>query len=141
MFVNILKPNQVGLDTLDVYELTSPFPSNIMTIRQQRKRKRTSDEIPIEEWQKRLALAPIDVVTQTLKITIQYYVSIGDENRMDPRRHLKSRFSCLQLPCLHERVASNTFFLSVISERGNTCTQMFVGERLNRWEVYPMTHN
>ena len=28
MFVNISKPNQVELDTLDVYELTSPIPSN-----------------------------------------------------------------------------------------------------------------
>ena len=50
MFVNILKPNQVKLDTLGVYELTSPIPSKVMMIRQQRKRKRTLDGVPIEEW-------------------------------------------------------------------------------------------
>ena len=50
MFVNILKPNQVELDTLDIYELTSTIPSNIMTIRQKMKRKKTSDDIPKSIW-------------------------------------------------------------------------------------------
>ena len=69
MFINISKPNQVKLDTLDVYELTSPIPSNFMMIGQQRKRKNTSDDVPVEEWQKLLALAPNDIVTKTLQNT------------------------------------------------------------------------
>ena len=70
MSVNTSNPNEVKLDTLDVYELTSHIPSNIMMIRWQRKRKRMLDDIPIEEWQKRLELAPINIVTENLK---KYY--------------------------------------------------------------------
>ena len=72
--------------------------------------KRALDDISIEEWQKHLALAPIDVITKNLKNTTQYYISIGDENRMDPRCHLKLRVTGLQLPHLHEHITSGTSF-------------------------------
>ena len=89
MFVNILKPNQIELDTLDVYELTSPIPTKVMLIRQQKTRKRTLDNVHMEELCKRLTLAPIDIIAKTLQNRTQYYISIGHENKMDPRGYLK----------------------------------------------------
>ena len=32
----------------------------------------------------------------------------------------------------------DTFFPSITSDRGNTCSQIFVGVDTDRWEVYPL---
>ncbi|MGH7954918.1 MAG: hypothetical protein ACREOZ_03065 [Gloeomargaritales cyanobacterium] len=66
------------------------------------------------------------------------------ENRDDPRRHLKSRCPGLRLPRQNETVSSDTYFPSIGSDRGNNCSQIFVGNTSDRWETYPMkneSHN
>jgi hypothetical protein len=98
----------------------------------------------LTEWKKQLALVPDEVIKKTLAATTQYYLTTEAETRQDPRRHLKSRLPGLRLPRQHETVATDTFFLSITSDRGNTCSQFFVGVDTNRWEVYPLktkSHN
>ena len=141
LFYNISKPTQDDLDTLEWFELTSPCP---ITTSRRNKKKILPEDIPIGEWRKRLAMLPEDVVRKTLDATTQFYMETEAENRQDPRRHLKSRMPGLRLPRQSETVASDTFFPSVTSDRGNTCSQFFVGTVSDRWEVYPLkteSHN
>ena len=70
----------------------------------------------MSKWRKRVAMTPEDIVKQTFKNTTQFYVSLESEDRMDPRRHIKSRASGLSLDQQHELVASDTFFPSVKSD-------------------------
>ena len=83
-------------------------------------------------------MAPEDIVKRTLNATTQYYLQPEMNNRMDPRRHLTSRFPGLRGNRLNETFATDTFFPSVTSDRGNTCAQLFVGVDSERWEVFPM---
>ena len=143
LFYRISKPTQDDLDTLEWFELTSPLPDLEYKSRRNKK-KILPENISIEEWRKRLAMVPEDVVRKTLDATTQFYLETESENRQDPRRHLKSRMPGLRLPRQHETVASDTFFPSVTSDRGNTCSQFFVGTTSDRWEVYPLkseSHN
>ncbi|MGH7955292.1 MAG: hypothetical protein ACREOZ_04960, partial [Gloeomargaritales cyanobacterium] len=59
-------------------------------------------------------------------------------NRADPRRHIMARAAGLRLPRQNETVYSDTYFPSITSDRGNTCSQFFVGGTSDRWETYPM---
>ena len=98
----------------------------------------------MSKWRKRLAMTPEDVVSKTFEATTQFYISIAGEDRMDPRRYLKSRDPGLRANHQHEGVSSDTFFPSKTSNRGTTCSQIFVGKEYDRWEVYPMkteSHN
>ena len=52
-------------------------------------------DTPLEEWRKRLALAPEDVVIATLGATTQHAVSVEVDEREDPKHHLKSRLPFL----------------------------------------------
>ena len=143
LFLRIEKPSRQDFDHFEIFELTSPYPELRNEVRRSRKRHLPED-IPMSEWRKRLAMTPEDVVAKTFDNTTQYYLSLESENRMDPRRHMKSRAPGLRLDRQHEPVASDTFFPSVKSDRGNTCSQMFLGTKSKRWEVYPMkleSHN
>ena len=143
LFFKISKPTQDDLDSLEWFELTSPYPILNETSRRNKK-KILPENIPIDEWRKRLAMLPEDVVRKTIDATTQFYLETESENRQDPRRHLKSRTPGLRYPRQHETVASDTFFPSVTSDRGNTCSQFFVGQTSDRWEVYPLkteSHN
>ena len=89
-------------------------------------------------------MTPEDIVHRTLEKTTQFYLNCEDDNRDIPRRHFKSRFPGLRYPRLQEGVSTDTFFPSVTSDRGNTCSQFFVGNKTNRWEVFPLrteSHN
>ena len=44
----------------------------------------------------------------------------------------------VRFPRQTEAVATDTFFPSIRSYRGNTCSQFFNGLRSNRWEVFPL---
>ena len=57
---------------------------------------------------------------------------------MNPRIHFFSRFPGLRENRLNETYSTDKFFPSVKSDRGNTCSQLFVGEESGRWEGYPM---
>ena len=143
LFIKIEKPSKQDFDHYEMFELTSPYPEIRNEVRRSRKRKLPED-IPMHEWRKRLAMTPENVIQQTFNNTTQFYVSLESEDRMDPRRHIKSRAPGLRMHRQHEPVASDTFFPSVKSDRGNTCSQMFLGTKSRRWEVYPMkleSHN
>jgi hypothetical protein len=92
----------------------------------------------MQEWRKRLAMLPEEVVRKTLENSTNFYLNIEAENREDPRKHYKYRFPGLRYPRQKETVATDTFFPSVKSRRGNTCSQFFVGTASDRWEVYPL---
>ena len=142
LFYKIMKPSQDDLDSLEWFELTSPYP--ILNEPRRNKKKLLPENIPIQEWRKRLAMLPEDVVRKTIDATTQFYLEAECENREDPRRHLKARTPGIRYPRQHETVASDTFFPSVTSDRGNTCSQFFFGLTSNRWEVFPLkteSHN
>ena len=83
-------------------------------------------------------MAPEDIIRKTIQATTQFNLSLEVENRMNPRMHIKSRAPGLRSSRQHELVASDTFFPSVTSDRGNTCSQLFIGQKSKRWEVFPL---
>ena len=72
------------------------------------------------EWRKRLGMAPEDVVSKTLNHTTQFYLNCPGENRDVPQIHYLCRFNGLRYPILREGLATDNFFPSVVSERGNS---------------------
>ena len=142
LFWDISMPSDEDMETLEFFELNSPYP-NHHAIRRGSKITLPED-IPMVEWRKRLGMVPEDVVIKTLQNTTQYYVTMESENWQDPRRHMKSQTPGLREPRQNKIVASDTFFPSVTSARGNTCTQFFVGINSDMWKVYPLrteSHN
>ena len=86
LFIKIQKPTQEEMDVYDWYELTSPV------VHPRRKHdKLVASDIPIQEWRKRLAWQPQDVVDKTLINTTQHYLRVECESRNDPRGHIKTR--------------------------------------------------
>ena len=81
--------------------------------------------IPIAEWSKRLALAPIETVQRTFDATTQFYMKMDCESRTIPCDHYRCRVPGLRYPRQTETVATDTFFPSVTSYWGNTCSQFF----------------
>eukprot|EP00957_Ditylum_brightwellii_P023218 1752261-Ditylum_brightwellii.AAC.1 len=73
-----------------------------------------------------------------LENSTNFYLNIEDKNREDPRKHYKYRFPGLRYPRQKEMVATDTFFPSIKSRIGNTCSQFFVGTASDRWDVYPL---
>ncbi|MGH7954571.1 MAG: hypothetical protein ACREOZ_01270, partial [Gloeomargaritales cyanobacterium] len=138
LFWTIRKPLQEDYNRLEWFELTSPFPEELLPRRTHKKLK--PEDIPITEWRTRLAMLPEDVVKKTLENTTQFCMSVECENRDDPRRHIMTRTPGLRLPRQNKTVYSDTYFPSITSERGNTCSQIFVGGTSDRWETYPMKH-
>jgi len=129
LYYSISKPTQEDLDAYDCYELTSALETDFINhIKPKRGKKATMHEgIPMEEWRRRLALAPEDVIQKTLENTTQYYMTVDCENRTNMKEHYKSCFHGLKLPRLNEGVATDTFFPSVHTARGHKCSQMFTG--------------
>ena len=130
LFIKIEKPTRQDFDHFETFELTSPYPKIRNEVRQSRKRQLPED-ILMREWRTRLTMTPENLVTRTFDNTTQYYLLIESEERMDPRRHIKSRAPGLRLNHQHEPVTSDTFFPSVKSERGNTCLQLSSGPRVD----------
>ena len=137
LYLSISKPTRDEIKSLECFELTSPVPSHLNVTRR-KKQKGVVNDISITEWRKRLAMAPEDVVRKTFECTTRFYMTIPGQDRDDPRRHMQSRAPGLRLPRQNELVASDTFFPSKTSDRGNTCSQMFVGQNSDFWAVYPL---
>ena len=135
LYFRISKPSLDDLNIFEHFELTSLLPTQST---RRNKKKLLPSDIPMIEWRKRLAMAPEDVVTKTLENTTQFYLNCPGENRDVPQRHYKTRFPGLRYPRQREGVATDTFFPSLTSDRGNTCSQFFVGLKSNRWEVFPL---
>ena len=103
MYLNIRHPTEDEIDSLDIFEITSPQPyepikeNEILLNRRNKKRKYKEypGGILLNKWRKRLALAPEDVVQKTFEATTQHATSLEVENRAIPRKHYKSRFPYL----------------------------------------------
>ena len=94
----------------------------------------------MEECQKRLAIAPPDVIRKTFQATTQLGMNLEINNRAVGRRHFKTRFSFLKQKRLNDTFHSGTFFPSVTTLRGNTCSQIFFGENSDFMYVHPLKH-
>jgi hypothetical protein len=142
-YFNIAKPTDDDLLNLEWFELTSPHPD--LADRVRRKRSTTTlTDIPISEWRKRLGMLPEVFVHKTLEGTTHFYLSPEMENRQDPRREILSHQPGLRWKQRSEVIGTDTFFPSVKSAQGHTCSQMFVGQQSLRWDVYPLkteSHN
>ena len=137
LFWHISKPNQDELDTLRWIELTPPA---LLGERIRRRKKiEIPHNIPWEEWQRRLAMLPEDVVKRTvLDATTQLYMQVENENRDEPREHYQSLCPGLRNFRQNEIVASDTYFPTQVTNQGHTCSQFFVGLDSDFWVTYPL---
>ena len=136
LYYNIAKPTDEELSSLPWYEI-SPRTPPIHLMRRTTTEKTPSD-IPLVEWRKRLAMLPEEVVKKTLENTTCFYLHVDNDHRDDPRRHYKSTLKGIRHRRRNEVVATDTFFPSVSSSQGHTCSQFFVGQKSNKWAVYPL---
>jgi hypothetical protein len=127
LYLPISKPTWEDMDYFDIYEVTSPFDQEVMSMVHPRrnKKKLTYEDIPIDEWRRRLSMLPEDIIHRTMQCTTQYYINTEIENRQNPRDHIRSRFPGLRIKRQNEAVASDTFFPAIVSNRGSTCSQFF----------------
>ena len=142
LFVDIIHPSESDLHNLQIFELTSLFPPSVTT----RRKKSTTmpGDLPMIEWRKCLAMMLEEVVRKTLEATTIFYSSIEGENQMNQRHHFCSRFSGRRIQRQDEEVPTNTFYPTVTTQRGNTCSHFFTGLSSKRWFVYPIkteSHN
>jgi hypothetical protein len=147
MYLNIRRPTEDELNDLETYEITSPLPfipdseENYITWRRKNAKKdykKYPGGITMDEWRKRLALAPEDVIRKTFEATTQLAMSVEAENRDIPRRHYKSRFPFLREKRVNDIFHSDTFFPSVHTNNGETCSQLFLGRNTDYMYVQPM---
>jgi len=142
-FLSISKPTKDDYDLYDCYKLSSALHTPVIHPRHCSK-KTMHEDIPMIEWSRRLAMAPEDIVSKTLQHTTQCYLNVDRENRSNMREHYQSCFPGLRLPRQKEGVATDTYFPSVKTSRGHTCSQMFVGLASDRWYTQPLkteSHN
>ena len=150
MYLNIRCPSNEEMDDLPIVELTPDRPfipdqgedhENIVTARR-KKMKNVNREcpggLPLDEWRKRLAYAPDDVLRKTFLATTQLAMNVEAENRVCGRRHYKSRFNFLKEKRVNDVFHSDTFFLTIESNSGDTCSQLFIGRHTDYMKVYPM---
>ena len=143
LFLSISKPTKDDLDLHDCYELSSALHTPAIHPRR-RSKKTMHEDIPMIEWRRCLAMAPEDIVSKTLQHTTQCYLNVDCENRSNMREHYQSRFPGLRLPQQKEGVATDTYFPSVKTSRGHTCSQMLVGLTSDHWCTQPLkteSHN
>ena len=148
MFLRIRRPSMEELKTLEIYEITSPNDfvtstnplENIEVNRRNTttKYKQYPGGLSMEEWRKRLAMAPEDVIRKTFDATTQLSMSIETDNRLVPRQHYKSRFPFLREKRVHDTFHSDTFFPSIPTNNNETCSQLFIGKETDYMYVQPL---
>ena len=62
-------------------------------------------------------------------------MNVEIENRAVGRRHYKSRFPFLREKRLNDEFHTDTYFPSVTTNDGNTCSQMFIGRNTDYMHV------
>ena len=144
LYLNIRYPSDQDIQTLESYELTSPKKDPTPTSYSQH-RQSTKDQnekypggLTMSEWRKQLALALPDVIRKTFYATSQLGMNVEINDQAVGRRHFKTRFPFLKQKRLNDTFHSDTFFPSVKSTSGNTCSQMFFGERSDFMYVQPL---
>ncbi len=138
-FLSIRPPKSSDWNDLPIIELTSPIPWEYQE--RQIRRTRKNREIPlqeIQEWSERLGHLNTNATKRTLDATTQMIGDVEAESRITPRKHLKTRLPGLRPRRLSEGFHSDTFFAVERSARGNTCAQVFVGERSGYTVVIPL---
>ena len=149
MFIKIRRPTPDEMEDLEFYELTSPIgfqPENNTNHEDITTRRKRTDKpykqypggLTMIEWRKRLAMAPDEVIRKTFKATTQMAMSLDIDNRIIPRRHHKARFPFLKQNRINDEFHSDTFFLSVKSNQGHTCSQIFLGKKTHYMSVHPL---
>lgn len=138
LYFNIGYPSESDMAQLPLYELTPRLPGKHLVRRRSTRTDPLLSGIPIEEWRKRLAMLPEPVIRKTLENTTQYCLHPEMENRSDPRRQFQSVLKAIRHRRRNEVVATDTYFPSVTSARGNTCAQFFVGQKSLKWSTYPL---
>ena len=149
LFLNMRKPSMDELDNLPSFELTSDIPfvsdvnEDIEIVTPRRKdvkkmKKELPGGLPLNVWRKRLAFAPDDVLKKTFLATTQMAMNVEAENRVCGRRHYKSRFNFLKEKRINDVFHSDTFFPTIKSNNGDTCSQLFIGRNTDYMKVYPM---
>ena len=152
MFLNIRRPSDDEMELLPSYELTSSNEFVPDSMDEVRNRRKMNEQVPskypgnlsLDEWRDRLALAPEEVVKKTLDATTQMAMSVEAENRDIPRRHYISRFPFLKEKRINDVFHTDTFFPSVKTNKGETCSQLFIGQKTDYMSVYPLkteSHN
>ena len=74
--------------------------------------------IPIEDWQRRLAMAPLSAVQKTFEATTQMAPNLEIENRAVPRGHYKSRLPFFKYKRMNDEFHSDTFFSVSLEQPG-----------------------
>eukprot|EP00957_Ditylum_brightwellii_P182348 13891678-Ditylum_brightwellii.AAC.1 len=99
LYLRIEKLNNEDMEKSEIFELNSHVPDKALNISSARRKKKVKlpSGILIIEWQKHFAMLPEEVVEKILENSTHFYLSIGAENRKDPRRHFRYRFPGLQL--------------------------------------------
>ena len=90
----------------------------------------------MNQRRKRLAMAPEDVVKNTFEATTYIAENQHVENMMVPRQHKKTRFPFLRENRVNDEFHSDTFFPTVQSNQGHTCSQMFLGKNTDFMYVH-----
>ena len=149
LFLNIRRPSYEELHDLESFEITSPAPfepeknnkiANVTSRRKdmQKMYKVYPGGLSMNQWRKRLAMAPEDVIRKTFESTTQMSMNIEAENRTIGRRHYKSRFPFLREKRLNDVFHSDTFFPTIKSREGHTCSQLFIGRETDYMYVQPL---
>eukprot|EP00957_Ditylum_brightwellii_P092245 7022595-Ditylum_brightwellii.AAC.1 len=145
-FLRTQKPNEEDMEKLETFELNSHVSDKALELSSMRRKKKVESpsDIPLCEWQKRLAMVPEEVINKTLENSTYFYLSIEAKICQDLHRHFWCQFSDLHMPRQHETVTSGTFFPTLKSQQGNTCSHFFVGTTSTCWEVFHLkkeSHN
>ena len=137
------KPAAEELENLQEVDIVPPTPhgpsSKVFSQPKRKKAKKARSKIPIEEWRKRLALAPDETMSHDLDNSTQLAIGVESDNRSVSRRHCKSRFPFFKYPRLNDEFHTDSFFPSARLAQNCTCAQAFAGKGAGRWEVCPMS--
>ena len=148
MFLRIRRPSMQELKELETFEITSPneyaiddYNGDRREVNRRnstRKYKEYPGGLTMDEWRRRLAMAPEDVVRKTFEATTQLSMSVEAENRLVPRQHYKSRFPFLREKRINDTFHSDTFFPSIPTSNNETCSQLFIGKNSDYMYVKPL---
>ena len=83
-------------------------------------------------------MAPEDIIQKILQATTHFHLNLETKNQMIPQMHMKLRAPGLQQFRQNESISSNTFFPAIKIDQGKTCSQLFVGQKSKRREVFPL---
>ena len=123
-YLRIRLPSVEEINSLPIYELTSPNPYNPQ---QSHRLRRVSNnlEVSVKEWRARLGYPTYEVTRSTLANTTQMVKTLQAESREYLRDYYKTRVWALRPYRINDVMYSDTFFSFITSIRGYKCFQLF----------------